>query len=96
MRLVIQLDNSRNLGWKGKALEGLDVNWAIVVQGLAKEIGAGIELSHGRDNVFAEEFRWMGMAIGAGEEWRMQGFPEVLMEELQVEWAKLRKIANGL
>ncbi|KAL9100231.1 MAG: hypothetical protein Q9163_004370 [Psora crenata] len=68
-----------------KVLERFAVEWRMVAEGLWKEVSDGVEMSHGKQNSFAEEIRLFGNGIGMGG-------PGLGKEEMEREWVKLRKI----
>lgn len=70
-----------------KGLERFGIDWQIVAMGLFREVSDGLPHSHGSSSPLTAEARAFGEGAGMGNGKREAGC-------FEVEWAKLRKVAD--
>ena len=70
-----------------KGLERFGIDWQIVAMGLFQEVSDGLPHSHGSSSPLTAEARAFGEGAGMGNGKREAGC-------FEVEWAKLRKVAD--
>ena len=89
LRLVTQITGLLIEGDSSvKALGKFGINWRTVATGLFQEVIDGAPYSHGNDSPFTAEVKAFGAGVYMGRE-------KSDKELLEVEWAELRKVADG-